>query len=283
MAPGSDANAHSGGTPQGDAAASGRCWTRALVTGASSGIGHAMARQLAASGTELVVVARDEARLRSLAESLDVPAELMVCDLADRDALEAVERRIESAERPIDLLVNNAGLGFGGPFADLDRNAATFVVDVNVVALQRLTQAAASSFTERGAGTILNVGSLAGEAVGANSATYNASKAFVTSLGQSLAAELAGSGVTITTLLPGFTRTEFQQRSGTDVSEVPNFLWQTPDAVAAAGLEGAAAGVTEVVPSRRYRAFRAVNRVLPSAVKRRAAMNVARRSSGSAE
>jgi short-subunit dehydrogenase len=259
-----------------------RRWKRALVTGASSGIGRAIARQLADRGTELVVVARDESRLRSLVDSLDVECEVLVCDLADREALEAVELRIESTESPIDLLVNNAGLGFGGSFVDLDRDAATFVVDVNVVALQRLTQAAASSFSERGAGTILNVGSLAGDAVGANTATYNATKAFVTSLGQSLAAELAGSGVTITTLLPGFTRTEFQQRSGTDVSDVPGFLWQSPESVAAAGLDGAAAGLIEVVPKRRYRAFRAVNRVLPGAVKRRAATNVVRRSAASA-
>lgn len=258
-------------------------WARALVTGASSGIGRAMAVQLAAAGTDLVVVARDAARLTDVAESVraehGVTCEILVCDLADRSALAAVERRIEATEDPIDLLVNNAGLGFGGPFADLDRDDATFVVDVNVVALQRLTQAAAASFSDRGSGAILNVGSLAGDAVGANSATYNATKAFVTSLGQSVAAELAGSGVTITTLLPGFTRTEFQQRSGTDVSDVPRLLWQSAEAVAAAGLAGAAAGSIEVVPSRRYRAFRAVNRVLPGAVKRRAAMNVARRSS----
>lgn len=249
------------------------------MTGASSGIGWSIARQLAAAGTELVVVARDGDRLQALVDSLDVECEIMVCDLADRQSLQTVERRIESDERPIDLVVNNAGLGFGGPFVELDRDNATLVVDVNVVALQRLTQAAASSFSDRSAGTILNVGSLAGDSVGANSATYNASKAFVTSLGQSLAAELCGSGVTITTLLPGFTRTEFQQRSGTDVSDVPGFLWQSPDAVAAAGLEGAAAGRIEVVPTRRYRAFRAVNRVLPGAVRRRAAMNVTRRSS----
>jgi len=258
--------------------ADGPRWTRALVTGASSGIGREMAMQLAAAGTELVVVARDRARLDALAESLGVSCEVIVCDLADRSALDAVERRIESADDPIDLLVNNAGLGYGGPFAELDRNDATFVVDVNVVALQRLTQAAASSFSDREGGTILNVGSLAGDSVGANSATYNATKAFVTSLGQSLAAELVGTGVTITTLLPGFTRTEFQQRSGTDVSDVPKFLWQSAEAVAAAGLDGAAAGMIEVVPSKRYRAFRMVNRVLPGGVKRRAARNVANRS-----
>ncbi len=254
-------------------------WTRALVTGASSGIGNAIARQLAADGTELIVVARNVARLEALAASVDVDCEVMPCDLADRAALGAVERRIEAADRPIDLLVNNAGLGFGGPFASLDRDDATFVVDVNVVAVQRLTQAAASRFSDRGVGTILNVGSLAGDAVGANSATYNATKAFVTSLGQSLAAELAGTGVTITTLLPGFTRTEFQQRSGTDVADVPRVLWQSAESVAAAGLAGAAAGLIEVVPRKRYRVLRGINRVLPGVLKRRAAMNVARRSS----
>jgi len=174
-----------------------------LVTGASSGIGRAMAVQLAQEGTALVVVARDQARLEALASELAVDCEVIVCDLADRDALEVVERRIEASESPVDLVVNNAGLGFGGPFASIDRDAASFVVDVNVAAVQRLTHAAATAFQNRGRGAILNVGSLAGEAVGANSATYNATKAFVTSLGQSLAVELAGTGVTITTLLPG--------------------------------------------------------------------------------
>jgi len=241
-----------------------------------------MAVQLAAEGTDLVVVARDQARLEALAAELSsecgIQCEVIVCDLADRQLLEIVELRIEASDAPIDLVVNNAGLGFGGPFAELDRNTASFVVDVNVVAVQRLAHAAATAFQDRGRGTILNVGSLAGEAVGANSATYNATKAFVTSLGQSLAVELVGTGVTITTLLPGFTRTEFQDRSGTDVSEIPRLLWQSAEHVAAAGLDGAFAGSIEVVPSKRYRVIRAVNRVLPAAVQRRAAGNVAKRS-----
>lgn len=253
-------------------------WDRALVTGASSGIGREIARQLADAGTALVVVARDNDRLQALADSVDVPCEVIVCDLADRAALEVIEQRIEGADDPIDLVVNNAGLGFGGRFAELDRDDATFVVDVNIVALQRLTQAAASAFSDRGTGAIVNIGSLAGEAVGANSATYNASKAFVTSLGQSLAAELAGTGITITTVLPGFTRTEFQKRSGTDVSDIPRVLWQSAEKVASAALAGAAAGAIEVVPSKRYRAVRTVNRMLPGRLKRRAATNVARRS-----
>lgn len=239
-----------------------------------------MARQLAGEGTALVLVARDRARLESLASSLEVDCEVLVCDLADRAAIGAVEERIADGERPVDLVVNNAGLSFGGRFADLDRNRASFVVDVNVVALQRLTHAAATTFQDRGAGTILNVGSLAGEAVGANSATYNATKAFVTSLGQSLSVELIGTGVTITTLLPGFTRTEFQQRSGTDTSDVPGFLWQSPERVAEAALGGAFAGELEVVPSKRYRLIRRLNRLLPGAARRRAARSVANRLDG---
>jgi short-subunit dehydrogenase len=253
-------------------------WHRALVTGASSGIGREIALQLAAAGTALVVVARDNERLQALADAVDVPCDVIVCDLADRVALDAVERRIECGAEPIDLVVNNAGLGFGGRFAELDRDAATFVVDVNVVALQRLTQAAASAFSDRGSGAIINIGSLAGEAVGANSATYNATKAFVSSLGQSLAVELAGTGVTITTVLPGFTRTDFQKRSGTNVTDVPEMLWQSAEKVACAALEGAAAGAIEVVPSKRYRAVRTANRFLPGRLKRRAATSAARRS-----
>lgn len=255
-----------------------RVWERALVTGASSGIGRAIAEQLAAAGTELVVVARDRDRLEALAASVDVGCEVLVADLADRGQLARVEARVASSERPVDLVVNNAGLGYGGPFVDLDRDDSTFVVDVNVVALQRLTQAAAATMVDRGRGNILNVGSLAGELVGAHSATYNATKAFVTSLGQSLAVELAESEVSVTTLLPGFTRTEFQERSGTDVSEVPALLWQSADDVARAALEATARGDIEVVPSRRYRSLRAGYRLLPKSVRRRASAAAIRRS-----
>jgi len=252
-------------------------WNRALVTGASSGIGKAIAKQLSAAGTDLVLVARDGDRLTALASSLDVRCEVLQADLGDPAELLLVESRLESETDPIDLLVNNAGLGFSGSFADMDRAQASYVIAVNVVAVQRLTHAALSRMRTVDGGTILNVSSLAGEAVGANSATYNATKAFVTNLGQSLAVELADTNITLTTLLPGFTTTEFRERAGTDSSDIPDILWQSAEAVAAAALSAAANGAVEVVPSKRYRAIRATNHLLPARVRRTAASRVMKR------
>lgn len=226
-------------------------WNRALVTGASSGIGREIARQLAADGTDLVVVARDEQRLLALKSELDaVDVEVLVADLGQADQLDQVEERLAAPGRPIDLLVNNAGFGMGGPFVDNDMAIETDVVAVNVVALMRLAHSAAVAMSERGRGGILNVSSLAGELVAPNSAVYSATKAFVTSFSESIAEELHPAGVTVSCLLPGMTRTEFQQRAEFDTSGIPEMLWQDAPDVASEALEGLAAGRARIVPSR---------------------------------
>ena len=225
-------------------------WERALVTGASSGIGRAMAELLARRGTDLVITARDGDRLRALASELrsTVEAEVLVADLGDRAQLDRVVERLGATEAPIDLLINNAGFGFSGDFIDLDADDETAVVDVNIVALHRLAHAAGTAMSARGRGGILNVSSIAGYGPSPRAATYAATKAFVTSFSEALHAELGPQGVTVSCLCPGLTRTEFQQRAGSRTDNTPDFLWQTAEEVAEAGLVGLDRGRAVVVP-----------------------------------
>lgn len=240
-------------------------WERALVTGASSGIGRAFAGVLARRGTDLVITARDGERLRSLADELRplVEVEIIVADLADRRRLADVVERLESTDSPIDLLVNNAGFGFSGDFIDLDRDGETAVVDVNIVALHRLAHAAGTAMAERGRGGILNVSSIAGSGPAPRAATYAATKAFVISFSEALHAELAPQGVTVSCLCPGLTRTEFQQRARSRTDRSPGFLWQAPETVAEAGLAGIDAGRAVVVPGVHNKVLSAGMRVAP--------------------
>lgn len=228
-----------------------RTWDRALVTGASAGIGASLCRALAAEGTDLVVVARDRTRLSGLAEELGaahaVKVEVLAADLGDRLGLDEVAARIGDAGEPVDLVVNNAGFAIAGDYGELAADDVQAQIDLNVTAVARLTSAAIGAMAPRGRGAILNVSSLAGLAPGPGVAAYSATKAFVSSLGMSLAAELRGTGVTITTLHPGFTRTEFQERSGYSASHLPAVLWQTADDVAADALEAARDGRAYVV------------------------------------
>jgi len=244
-------------------------WNRALVTGASSGIGLEIARQLAAAGTDLVVVARDEIRLRELADSLDVECDVLVADLSDPNALGAVEQRLSDMASPIDLLVNNAGFGFHGPFHELDADQAAAVVDVNVAAVHRLARAAAPAMVAAGRGGILNVSSMAGFTATPGGATYSATKAFVTSLSESLHGELRPHGVHVSALCPGFTRTEFQSRAEYDTSSVPDAAWQTAAEVAAAGLRGVEKNRPIVVPGTLNRVGAALINALPAWLRRR--------------
>jgi short-subunit dehydrogenase len=239
-----------------------------LVTGASSGIGKEIARRLAAEGTELVLVARDEQRLDALAAEVDVACEVLVADLADPTELSYVEDRLRDVSVPIDLLVNNAGVGHQGLFHELDLEREAAMVDVNVVALHRLAQVAAVEMAAAGRGGILNVSSMAGFAGAPGTATYAATKAFVTSLSEAIHAELAPFGVHVTALCPGFTRTEFQDRADYDTSKLPDFVWQTAEQVAEAGLRGIAANRTVVVPGAKNKIGAGVINVLPGSVRR---------------
>lgn len=246
-----------------------------LITGASAGIGTAFASQLAARGDAVVLVARDGERLESLAKELGtrygVQTEVIVADLTDPSKLATVEARFADRDQPIDVLVNNAGFGTNGRLHELDRDTEAREVNLNVVALVRLTHAALGPMVERGRGGVLNVSSLAGGQPTPGNATYGATKAFVSSFTQSVHEELRGTGVKITVVCPGFTRTEFQERAGIDSSKVPGFLWQSAEEVAAGALDALEHNRAVYVPGTLNRMTAGLVSVLPDAVTRRAA------------
>lgn len=248
-----------------------RRWRRALITGASAGIGRAFAERLAAEGTDVVLVARSVDRLGELAADLHrahgVVVEVLPADLADPVQLGAVARRL-GGDPGIDLLVNNAGLGYHGAFAALPLERAMEQVNVNLVALVQLSHAALGAMRAAGKGTLLNVSSVAGEVPGVGSAIYGATKAFVTQFSSAIAAEAAADGVGVTVVLPGATRTEFQERAGVDL-RLPAVAWQSADAVAAAALDGAAKGRVMVIPGAHNKGFVAATKVTPRGLTRR--------------
>jgi short-subunit dehydrogenase len=245
----------------------------ALVTGASAGIGEEFARQLAERGNDLVLVARDKARLDALAESLNVQCEVLSADLTDAAQLATVEARARS----VDILVNNAGFGTYGRFAELDLDTEIREINLNVVALVRLTHAAAGPMVERGKGGILNVSSLAGNQSGPLNATYSATKAFVTSFTEGVHEELNGTGVAVTALCPGFTHTEFQDRANVPASDVPSFMWQNAPEVAKAGLDGLARNRAVVVPGGLNKILGGASSIAPRSVTRRASALILKR------
>jgi uncharacterized protein len=245
-------------------------WKRALVTGASSGIGEAMARRLAISGTDLVIVARDQAKLDKLADELDdyhgIDIETLPADLADPVQLAVVEHRLAAADDPIDLLVNNAGFGFHGPFAQVPVEDHEAEIRVNVVAVLRLSHAAARSF-QAPAG-ILNVSSTASFQPLPFMANYAGAKAWVTSFSQALHEELKPRGIVVTCLCPGFTRTAFPGKAGFSRA-MPSVLWQSAEDVAAAGLAGVGSGRAVVVSGIVNKAVQVTGRLVPLSALRR--------------
>ncbi|MFM7064595.1 MAG: SDR family NAD(P)-dependent oxidoreductase [Actinomycetes bacterium] len=252
---------------------SGARWRTAVVTGASSGIGEAVARRLAAEGTGLVLVARDHDRLGSLAADLGpyhgIPVQVLAADLSTAPGRAVVEARLAEVDDPVDLLVNNAGFGTTGDLVDLDPEVEDQQVQVNVLAVLRLTRAALPGMVGRGRGAVVNVASLAGLYPTPGTATYGATKAFVCSLTDALHEELRGTGVTATAVLPGFTRTEFQDRAGwRPQAYLPDAVWMTADEVATAALDGAAAGRARVVPGVAYKVLNGVTSPLPAGARR---------------
>jgi short-subunit dehydrogenase len=226
-----------------------RTWERALVTGASEGIGEAFARELAECGSDLVVVARRKARLERLSAELasrhGVAVEVLAADLTDPPGIAAVEARLEADERPIDLLVNNAGgASHYRPFLELDRDQLASDAYLNALALMRLTHAAASAMAKRGHGNVLNVSAGIAFYPLPGAAAYGASKAFVNSLSEALDYELRDAGVRVTAVCPGFTHTGAQRRLGMNVDRVPAVLWMEPRDVAVTALRAAARGRT---------------------------------------
>jgi short-subunit dehydrogenase len=196
--------------------------------------------QLAARGTDLVLVARDGPRLEELATELrsraGVDVECLVADLLDPAGLEAVASRVAADAQPVDLLVNNAGMGTFGHFAGLDVERELDEVRLNVVALVRLTHAALGAMEARGSGAVVNVSSIAGYQPAPDSATYGATKAFVNSFSHALHEEARRKGVLVMALCPGYTHTEFHERAGLGVSHLPRCSGSRPTRSCASAL-----------------------------------------------
>jgi len=236
-----------------------------VVTGASAGLGAEFAHQLALHGYDLVLVARDEQRLQNKADELveahGVQVVVLPADLATDEGCSAVADRLDQGD--VDLLVNNAGMGAYQPFGEADLAREEFQLDLNVRAVLRLTHAAVRSMTARGSGRVLNVSSVAGFVPRGGNATYSASKAWVTMFSEALSVQLAGSGVTVTAVCPGFTHTEFHERAQADMSHVPDRMWLDAADVVREGLADTFAGKPLSVPSRRYRALVTAARTIP--------------------
>ena len=210
----------------------------ALVTGASAGLGREFAIQLARRGYDLVVVARDQDRLRALAaelhQSTGANVEVLRADLTNDDDVSAVVERIDRG--PLDLLVNNAGFGTRGSIAKASRDGQEAMLRVHVLAMHRLTQAAVQLMVPAGRGSIINVASVASWLISYGNVNYNATKAWQRIYSESLALELRGKGVYVQALCPGYTHTEFHQRGGMNKKSVPDWWWMNADRVVTASL-----------------------------------------------
>ena len=252
--------------------------TAALVTGASSGIGAAIARELAERGHGLVLVARRKDRLDALAEELNgeygVRAEAVGCDLGKAASRQRLPARIESFGLEVNVLVNNAGFATNGPFHEADPVRELEQVRVLVEAVVALTSAFLPGMVRRGKGAILNVASTAGMQPLPYSAGYSAAKAYVLTFSEALHQELHGSGVAVTVLAPGPVTTDFWEISGWEVAggqsferAVPRPAWVTAEEAASAGVKGLEAGRRVVVPGLPIRAAMLATQYLPHAVK----------------
>lgn len=236
----------------------------AVVTGASSGLGVDFARQLAARGLSVCLVARDTARLAALAEVIEdefgVATEVFVADLHDPSDRDRVSARLRDPSRPVTWLVNNAGYGIAGDLAESDWESELNHHSIHVTAPLELTKAALPGMLERGLGRVVLVSSVAGYL---SRGTYSAHKAWGLSLARSLTARYRSEGVVVSAVAPGFTRTEFHQRMKMDVAGVPEWMWLRADRVVADALRAAERGRAVSIPSMRYKALVAVASLTP--------------------
>ncbi|MEU2154790.1 SDR family oxidoreductase [Streptomyces sp. NPDC019396] len=238
--------------------------TTALITGATAGIGAAFARRLAADGHDLVLVARDTKRLQEQATELHdrhgIEAEVLTADLAEDAGIESVEARLGDHRRPVDLLVNNAGFGNKGRYLEVSMPDELRMLKVHCEAVLRLTSAAAGPMRERGRGGVVNVASVAAFVP---RGTYGASKAWVVQFTQGAARDLAGTGVRLMALCPGFVRTEFHERAGMGTGNIPGWMWLDADKLVSTALSDLARGKSLSVPDPRYKALMGVVKLTP--------------------
>ncbi|EYS93982.1 AraC family transcriptional regulator [Cupriavidus sp. SK-4] len=224
----------------------------ALITGASSGIGAIYAERLARRGHDLILVARNRARLEALARRITDDTgrsvEIVTADLGQAADVRRIEEILRT-DASITTLVNNAGFGGAAPLLDSDVDTMQAMIELNVTALTRLTYAAAPAFVARGEGTIINIASIVAVAPEVLNGVYGASKAYVLAFTQSLQHELAGKGVRIQAVLPGATRTEFWDTAGQPVENLPQSIVMSGDDLVDAALAGLDQGEVITVPS----------------------------------
>ncbi|MGQ0538416.1 MAG: SDR family NAD(P)-dependent oxidoreductase [Gemmatimonadaceae bacterium] len=222
---------------------------RALVTGSTAGIGRAFAGQLARLGYDLVLVARDAKRLAEVAREVELStgrrSAVLAADLSDDGAVARIVAHID--EQPVDVLVNNAGFGSGGPLVRSDRGKQEAMIRLHVLAVSRLTQAALPAMIARRHGAIIVVSSTASYLTSAGNVNYCATKAYQRIFAESLSLEVGRHGVYVQALCPGFTHTEFHERAGVDKRRVPAWMWMSADRVVAASLAAMRAGRGPVV------------------------------------
>jgi uncharacterized protein len=242
----------------------------ALVTGPTAGIGRSFAHQLAREGYDLVLVARDRARLEAEATELsatyDVAVEVLPADLVDREQLATVEARLGDPDRPIDLLVNNGGFGLKKNFLDNPVDSEQAMLDVLVVAVMRLSHAALSAMCARGSGGIINVSSVSAFLP---RGSYGAAKSWVNSFSEWAHYEYRDQGVTVTCLCPGFTKTEFHERMSVDRGSAPDFMWLDADELVATALKDHAKGRVFSIPGPQYKAIVTAGRLVPTSLLQR--------------
>jgi uncharacterized protein len=225
-----------------------------LITGASSGIGADLARELGKRGYGVTLAARREERLQELAEEImgehHVRVETVSCDVTDEEERRGLAEELAGRGLVVDVLVNNAGFGSGGAFHELEPEKETGMVRTNVEAVVALCGVFVPPMVERGEGAVLNLGSTIAFQPVPYQATYGASKAFVLSFTQALHEELRGTGVTVTALCPGPVRTEFGEAGGFGGADerIPSWMWLSSDGVAEAGIDGLEKGRRVVVP-----------------------------------
>ncbi|PRI12338.1 SDR family NAD(P)-dependent oxidoreductase [Leucobacter massiliensis] len=241
----------------------------ALITGASSGLGAEYARQLAARGGDLVLVARDEDALDALAarlrETRGTGVEVLAADLLSEDGIARVVARLQDAAHPIDILVNNAGYGLALDFENNDVEAEVRHLRIHDEVPLRLTHAALQGMLARGAGRIINVASVAAFIP---RSTYSAVKQWLVLFSRWANVRYAPRGVTVTAVCPGFTHTNFHERLGLPPGEegIPGWMWLDAPRVVAESLRDAARGLAVSIPSRRYKLLAGLARILPASL-----------------
>jgi short-subunit dehydrogenase len=239
----------------------------AVVTGASSGIGREFAVQLARRGHDLLVVARDGARLDALGaelrEKFGIQVEPCVADLSREHEIDRVAGRIAALEH-LTLLVNNAGFGTKGTLVEADPERQAQMLRLHTMAPMKLTRSALPALLRRKGGAVVNVSSVASFLYSPGNANYCATKAYLTTFTEAVAAELEGTGVHAQALCPGFTITEFHQRMADRPSNLPSFMWLTAESVVRTSLQRADQGGPAIcVPGAGYRILVALIRLVP--------------------